>query len=294
MTKLSDSMNMTYHNVSKLMFPASLLLCVTLLAACATAPTNYEPLAAARAELQQAKSDDAISSGAPLVLYETEKYLTQAEAALKAGQMKAVSHNTYMAERKLQIAHATVEHKQARQRLDELNKQREQVSSQARQEESKRAKQKLELAKQQLERANREAAVAAEQARMLTSLFSRYSNAVETPRGIVIVLTNLRFNKQDGTLLDDTAQNIEPLIDYLKKRPALSVNLEGHTDSTGDSASNQKLSEERAYGIKSHLISRGISPNRITARGMGEDYPIASNSTREGRSQNRRVEVILR
>lgn len=76
------------------------------------------------------------------------------------------------------------------------------------------------------------------------------------------------------------------------------INLEtliavGHTDSIGSDAYNQKLSERRAASVKSYLVSKGIDPNRIYTEGKGEKQPIASNSTREGRAKNRRVEIEI-
>lgn len=67
----------------------------------------------------------------------------------------------------------------------------------------------------------------------------------------------------------------------------------GHTDSIGTEAYNQKLSERRAAAVKTYLVSKGIDPNRIYTEGKGELQPIASNKTREGRAQNRRVEIEI-
>jgi len=74
------------------------------------------------------------------------------------------------------------------------------------------------------------------------------------------------------------------------------INLEviiavGHTDSTGPAAHNQRLSERRAEAVKAYLVSKGISADRIYTEGRGETQPVADNRTREGRAQNRRVEI---
>ncbi|HLU19091.1 MAG TPA: OmpA family protein [Pusillimonas sp.] len=79
---------------------------------------------------------------------------------------------------------------------------------------------------------------------------------------------------------------------------AASINLEtliavGHTDSIGTEQYNQGLSERRANTVKNYLVSKGIDPNRIYTEGKGELQPIASNATREGRAQNRRVEIEI-
>ncbi|QVQ29518.1 outer membrane protein OmpA [Achromobacter deleyi] len=67
----------------------------------------------------------------------------------------------------------------------------------------------------------------------------------------------------------------------------------GHTDSIGTEAYNQKLSERRAASVKAYLVSKGIDPNRIYTEGKGKLQPIASNKTKEGRAQNRRVEIEI-
>lgn len=77
-----------------------------------------------------------------------------------------------------------------------------------------------------------------------------------------------------------------------------SINLEtliatGHTDSIGTEQYNQGLSERRANSVKEYLVSKGVDPNRIYVEGKGETQPIASNATREGRAQNRRVEIEI-
>jgi len=67
--------------------------------------------------------------------------------------------------------------------------------------------------------------------------------------------------------------------------------IEGHTDSSGDAAFNQKLSEDRAEAVKAEAVANGANPDKIKTIGYGESKPIADNSTREGRAQNRRVEI---
>ncbi len=72
------------------------------------------------------------------------------------------------------------------------------------------------------------------------------------------------------------------------------VQIVGHTDSTGSSAYNQKLSEQRAATVKDFLVKNGIQPSKITILGKGETSPIADNATKDGRAKNRRVEVMIK
>jgi len=77
----------------------------------------------------------------------------------------------------------------------------------------------------------------------------------------------------------------------LKKYNRSLVDVLGHTDSTGNPASNKALSQKRADAVAAYLRSRGVAGARIATRGYGADYPIADNVTEEGRAANRRVEI---
>jgi len=71
------------------------------------------------------------------------------------------------------------------------------------------------------------------------------------------------------------------------------VEVAGYTDSSGVYAANQGLSEVRAIRVREYLVSQGVNPDSITARGYGEAGPVADNRTPEGREQNRRVEIRI-
>ncbi|BBG65925.1 outer membrane protein A precursor [Hydrogenimonas sp.] len=86
---------------------------------------------------------------------------------------------------------------------------------------------------------------------------------------------------------------IDKLVKFMKEHPQTKVRLEGYTDSDGSAAYNLKLSAKRAEAVKKELISRGIEASRITTKAYGEENPVASNDTPEGKAQNRRVEAVL-
>ncbi|NBU81311.1 MAG: OmpA family protein, partial [Flavobacteriaceae bacterium] len=75
--------------------------------------------------------------------------------------------------------------------------------------------------------------------------------------------------------------------------PTAMFSIEGHTDSNGNDATNQKLSEDRAAAVKTYLVKNGIANSRLTSAGFGESKPIDSNKTKAGKANNRRVEVKL-
>lgn len=82
-------------------------------------------------------------------------------------------------------------------------------------------------------------------------------------------------------------------MEVLKKYPDIGVNIKGHTDNLGPAELNLELSRARAKACYEYLLSRGLSGERISYAGFGEQQPIADNNTRRGRKQNRRVEFEL-
>jgi outer membrane protein OmpA-like peptidoglycan-associated protein len=83
------------------------------------------------------------------------------------------------------------------------------------------------------------------------------------------------------------------MANILKNYPNAKFSIEGHTDSDGSDAYNQKLSEDRANVVKNALVERGISADNLIAVGFGETKPVATNKTAKGKAQNRRTEVLL-
>ena len=86
---------------------------------------------------------------------------------------------------------------------------------------------------------------------------------------------------------------VERVVSFLVGNPDYSLTVEGHTDSTGTDEYNQSLSERRAESVRQALINKGASSANVFAVGFGESRPVASNSTHQGRSQNRRVEIVI-
>lgn len=94
--------------------------------------------------------------------------------------------------------------------------------------------------------------------------------------------------------LDAAAQaEVDGLATILKAYPGVKVEVQGHTDNTGDAAANKQLSAERAGAVMGRLIAQGIDAGRVTSAGYGAEMPVADNGTEEGRAQNRRTEVKL-
>lgn len=105
--------------------------------------------------------------------------------------------------------------------------------------------------------------------------------------------SGILFAVNSHELSENSRGNIRQLAETLKKYEDTNILIEGHTDSTGEDAYNQTLSEKRASSVSSYLKSNGVAGNRITTVGYGENQPIASNDSEAGRTQNRRVEVAI-
>ncbi len=101
------------------------------------------------------------------------------------------------------------------------------------------------------------------------------------------------FNSGVDTFKGNTQSQLDEAAEIMVKYSTAKFAISGHADSTGGKKRNQELSESRANAVKKYLESKGVSANNLTAKGFGEDKPIASNNTRDGRAKNRRVEVKL-
>lgn len=107
-----------------------------------------------------------------------------------------------------------------------------------------------------------------------------------------IVVTGIRFDVGKATLKPESMGPINEILYVLKNSPDLKFSIEGHTDTDGNEATNQKLSEDRAKSVMERLIDLGIDKSRLAYKGFGQSKPIDNNSTPEGKAQNRRVEFI--
>jgi outer membrane protein OmpA-like peptidoglycan-associated protein len=99
----------------------------------------------------------------------------------------------------------------------------------------------------------------------------------------------------DSAALDSSGRDtLEDVAGVIKQYDKTAVVVQGHTDSTGSEEHNQVLSERRADSVSNYLGNRGVDDQRLSAVGLGEGYPVASNDTESGRRQNRRVDILLK
>ncbi len=103
----------------------------------------------------------------------------------------------------------------------------------------------------------------------------------------------VNFGFDSSNLTSEAKMNLDKLAEVLRNNPDTNINIYGYTDSKGADSYNLSLSDRRAAAVKSYLISKGVNSAAMFTMGMGEQDPIASNSTDEGRAQNRRVEFAI-
>jgi outer membrane protein OmpA-like peptidoglycan-associated protein len=110
---------------------------------------------------------------------------------------------------------------------------------------------------------------------------------------IVTLPQDILFATGSAQLTGSLQSDLQALAQNLNQYPNTNVNVIGHTDNVGEAGFNQSLSSQRANSVSNVLINSGVSSGRINAFGRGEDQPISTNLTTEGRQQNRRVEIII-
>lgn len=111
---------------------------------------------------------------------------------------------------------------------------------------------------------------------------------------LVLVLENgIGFQSSSYQLDSSIFKTLNAVAKVLVEYPETRLQVNGHTDSTGNDSSNQTLSEKRAESVRTYLVGQKVNSGRVDARGFGERYPICDNSTSQGRACNRRVEISI-
>jgi OOP family OmpA-OmpF porin len=104
----------------------------------------------------------------------------------------------------------------------------------------------------------------------------------------------IRFESGKADISADSAALLDRLIETALRCPNATIEIAGHTDGAGDEAANQMLSEKRAQAVRDHLVKAGLAANRFTPVGYGSTQPLAGNETEEGKTQNRRIDFVVK
>lgn len=204
----------------------------------------------------------------------------RADAELSAQQSQAAAQQA--AE---QQAQAEAAQRDAQAREEQARKEREQADE---------ARRQAELQTQQ---AQQQAQAASQQAEQMRERLKEQLNQVlqtkETARGLIVNMSDVLFDFNKYTLKSEAREKLAKVSGILLAYPNLKLQVEGYTDNIGSDEYNQKLSEQRADGVRDYLVSQSVPDGNITAQGFGKTHPIADNSSNSGRAQNRRVELVV-
>ena len=307
-------------------FPLA-LISVAILAGCGTVPQSTT-LADARADYSNAQANPQVVKLAPLELKDASEALNRANAAQSSREDgNVVDSLAYVAKQKVALAQETARRKNAELEVSNAAAERNKLLLQARTSEADQAKQQAAMAQQSADQKSAQLAtadaIAQQQQKNLdaktaeadlarqqaadaqassqqdkASLAAMQAemdalHAKKTPRGMVITLGDVLFDTNKAQLKSGGLRNVQKLADFLKQYPTRKVQIEGFTDSTGSTARNQVLSEQRADAVSTALLDLGVTSDRISTKGYGESYAIASNNNAAGRQLNRRVEIVL-
>ena len=261
----------------------------------------------ARNDYANAQNNPQVVKLAPAELKQAGDALDKANAASKKREDRdTVNHLAYLAKQQTAIAHEIAKQKEAETTIAAATAEHTEIRLDARTQEADMARQKAEAAQRQAEALQQQAVMSQQQvdmsqeqireAEMRASQLEaqlKELNAKKTERGLVITLGDILFDTNKAQLKAGAARHLQKLVDFLAQYPQRTVQIEGHTDSTGSADYNQELSDRRAHAVRTFLIDKGVDSGRITTRGYGKESPVASNDSPAGRQMNRRVEIIL-
>ncbi len=106
------------------------------------------------------------------------------------------------------------------------------------------------------------------------------------------VLEGVNFDTGKATIRPESFPQLDGVVEYMTHKPNSKIEISGHTDNVGNPKANKTLSEKRAQACRDYLISKGIDGSRVAAVGYGDQWPIETNDTEEGRQKNRRIEAV--
>lgn len=266
---------------------------VALLAGCAsTTPTELKNARTAYQEATQSPSANLAATD----IYEAKKSLDVAEKAFADdGDQPETRDLAYVAQRKALVARSKASTAMAMQQQQQALAEGERWKQQqdvAMRQQLGHTKDQLAQSQAQLE-SERQARAAADQRTQDALTKIQGLTTKQDARGLVMTLSgSVLFASGKSELLPTAQKRLTDVVAALKDDPR-GITIVGHTDSTGDDARNQVLSQRRAEAVRTFLVTHGVPEDRVQAQGAGEGQPIADNKTAEGRANNRRVEIIL-
>jgi outer membrane protein OmpA-like peptidoglycan-associated protein len=274
-------------------FALSLIaLAAAAISGCATTgPVAEQSLQNAHAAYQVAQTDPHVRKFAPGELAQASEALARAGQLQKEGRGdEVVAHQSYLATQAANTARELGLARAGQAELANADAERNKILLDARTREAEQARAQAESVRAAQAQAaqNRDADIAKLQAELESV------KAQRTSRGWVVTLpSNVLFDTAEATLKPGARQSLNDIARVMREHPEATVTVEGYTDNQGSFGFNRMLSEQRAMAVKQALMQSGVDASRITARGYGEGYPVASNENAAGRQLNRRVQIVV-
>jgi outer membrane protein OmpA-like peptidoglycan-associated protein len=216
---------------------------------------------------------------------------------LKAEDDAAQIRAKHQAEQAAQQAQADAQQSQLAAQQSQLAAQQEAARRAKAEADAAAAEAKAQAARDAQKAAEASAQQATQQTEQMRERLKDQLNAVlqtkETARGLIVNMSDVLFDFNKYTLKPEAREKLAKVSGILLAYPGLKLQVEGYTDNIGSDDYNQKLSEERAGGVRDYLVSQSVQQDNITAAGFGKSDPIADNSTNAGRAQNRRVQLVV-
>lgn len=294
---------------------------LVLLASCGGPPAPNALLVDAKAKFATAESNALVVQMAPVELKEAEESLAISQRLWEAKEDNTkIEHHAYISLQKSEIAIETALRNKALSDMEQGEVERQKVLLDVRRAEAERSErtansallqaqqervaavaagQRAETSSAAAAAATAAAAVATQTASDATARAAALARRVAelearpTERGLVLTLGDVLFDSGKSTLRSDGTSSVYELATFLTEYPERNILIEGFTDNTGAVSFNQALSSQRADAVKQLLQSRGIASSRIRTIGYGINHPVGDNGTASGRSQNRRVEIVI-
>jgi outer membrane protein OmpA-like peptidoglycan-associated protein len=280
----------------KLSHTTLLFLGAAALGGCASRQPPPE-LVDARTAFARARTGETAQAN-PAGVYEAKRALDAAERKEEddPGSSEARSL-AYIAHRRVLLAEANgraaIAQQQAQQAEQQFvrgqGSQLAQARGQLDQSRERMRSQEQRLAAEQKARAEAE-----QRAKDALQRLSSFANVKSDPRGMVITLSgSVLFATNKSEVMGPARERLNQVGEALKEVEGRHIRVLGYTDSVGKDEYNQQLSQKRAEAVRAHLISRGVREDMVVAEGRGEEDPVASNASPEGRANNRRVEIVV-
>lgn len=221
----------------------------------------------------------------------------QEQAVLEQQRAQAAQQQSLQAQQQsMEAQQAAQQAQQERQAAEQAKAEAQQAQQQAEAAQQAALQQQQALAAQAQSAEQRAQAAEQEKEQMRQRLLTQLNQVLQTrdtARGLIVNMNDVLFDVNQATLRPAARVRLAKVAGIIEAYPDLKLQIEGYTDSTGSQEYNEQLSERRAAAVRDFLVSQGVNLNNVTAQGFGPENPVASNSTPQGRQENRRVDLVV-